>query len=119
MARPPGRMASAAEYPYRTAFDELARALRSRRGDRLPDETARRLLEYDHPGHVHLVGLRWDCLRVVYYHCEDRYAIALRFSDDGPADGGAEIASFQEGSGVGTWVDAIPNYWSWLHPRYR
>lgn len=112
-------MASAAEYSYRTTLEGLARTLRSHRGECPPTETARRLLAYDHPGHAHLVGLRWDARRAVFYHCGDRYAIALRFADDGVADGGAEVAGFRADADVKRWVDATPSYWSWRHPRYR
>lgn len=99
--------------------NDLARTLRSIRSDCIPHETARRLLEYDRPGHTALVGLDARGEKAVLYHETGRYAIAVPFGADGLADGGTEIADFRRGPGVAVWFRKMRHYWGWVHPRYR
>jgi hypothetical protein len=112
-------MAQAASQPIEQVRSDLARALRSLRSDCAPHETARQLLEYDHPGHTVLIGLDFEGSKAVLYHEVDRYAISIRFGPDGLAEGGTEIASFRDGTGLRTWIKKMRLYWGWLHPRYR
>lgn len=66
-----------------------------------------------------LIGLGYAGEKAVLYHEEDRYAIAVRFGPEGPAEGGAEIASFREDPGLETWIGKTRLYWGWLQPHYR
>lgn len=112
-------MASAASEPYEQVKDELARAIRSRRGDGVPGELARQLLVYDVPGHTHLVGIDRTGSKAVLYHCEDDYVVFVRLAGDGLADGGARMGSFDRGPGFEAWIEKMGAYWGWVHPRYR
>lgn len=114
------RMATAAEHPYEDTLDGLAIAIRRLRSDCPPRETARRILTYDCPGHTHLVGIDDAGQRVVFYHCEDRYAIAVAIDVGGLSDGGPCVARFERRDmGVKRWVGKLRSYWGWVHPRYR
>lgn len=113
-------MASATTIPeYREVLDGLARAIRKRRAECPPHETARRLLEYDNPGHTALVGIGYDAERAVLFHERDDYVIAVPFDADGLADGGPMLAEFGFGTNVYGWVRRMDAYWCWLNPRFR
>ena len=103
---------------YREALDSLAWTIAKDHLTGDPHETARELLEIDNPGHAHLVGINYDASKAVYYHCKDRYTIAVRFDSDGLADGGPRIGTFQNQS-LREWIERWEAYWGWLHPRYR
>lgn len=104
---------------YEQARDELARAIRTRRSDCPPHELARRLLEYDQPGHTALVGIDAEANRVVLYHERDRYVIAVAIESDGLADGGPMIAGSDYWPGIDAWKELMDTYWGWVHPRFR
>lgn len=113
-------MASVTSLPdYEAQLDGLARAIRKHRKDCPPHETARQLLEYDRPGHMALVGVRYDATRAVLYHERDRYVIGVDFGTDGLAVGGPKLATFDFGSNVFEWTRRMEAYWGWLHPRFR
>ena len=112
-------MARAAYQPVERVRNDLARAIRQLRPECVPHETARRLLEYDQPGHTALVGIDEDGEHAVLYHEGDRYAIAVGFDGDGLDAGGPEIASLRDGPGLEAWVEKRRPYWGWIHPRYR
>jgi hypothetical protein len=112
-------MATAAEYPYETTKHELAEAIRRVQPEGAPWELAREILAYDVPGHSHVVGLKRRGT-VSFYHCEDRYAVAVRLAAEGLADGGPTVGRFDEGSiTVQHWAWLRRNSWAWVHPRYR
>lgn len=112
-------MATAADDPYEAVKADLARAIRTRRPDCPPGETARQLLAYDTPDHTHLVGIDHAGEKVVYRARASGEVIFVRFDSDGPADGGPVMGSFEEGPGFGAWIAKTGAYWGWLHPRYR
>lgn len=85
--------------------------------DWFPGEVAREILEYDSPGHMHLVGLDWQAERVVFYHCDREEVIFVTLHSNGLANGGAVMGSFEWG--FETWVKKMGAYWGWLQPRYR
>ena len=101
------------------ARDELARAIRTRRSDCSPHELARKLLEYDQPGHAALVGIDADATKAVLYHERDRYMVAVSIGPDGLADGGPRIAGSDYWPGIETWVESMAADWGWVHPRFR
>lgn len=101
------------------ALAGLARTIRTRRSDCPPHETARQLLEYDRPGHVGLVGVRYDARRAVLHHEGEGYAVGIEFGPDGLGDGGPVVAEFDGGTTVHAWVRRMRCYWGWVHPRYR
>ena len=104
---------------YQRTLDELARVIRKRRPACPPRETARRLLEYDLPGHTALVGVDHDATRAVLHHERDRYVIAVELDADGLGDGGPVLAEFDFGTNAYGWVRRMDGYWGWLHPRFR
>lgn len=112
-------MAATADVPYEQIRDSLAGAIRTRRSDGAPGELARQLLAYDVPNHTHLVGIDRHAAKAVYYHCDDRYVIFVRFDAAGLADGGARLGSFDRGVGLDGWIEKTGAYWGWRHPRYR
>lgn len=109
----------AASISYREVQADLARWIRFHRSECIPSETARQLLSYDRPDHTHLVGIDYEAEKAVFYHCEDRYSIAVRFADSRLADGGPKLATFRDGPGIETWVRRLSYFWGWIHPRYR
>ena len=112
-------MATVADHPYESVKDELARAIRTRRSDCCPGDTARKILSYDSPGHVHLVGIDRQAEKVVFYSCDREEVIFVRFGSEGLADGGPCMGSFQKGPGFEAWIEKMEVYWGWLHPRFR
>ena len=104
---------------YEQARDELARAIRTRRSDCSPHELARRLLEYDQPGHTALVGIDADATRAVLYHERNRYVVAVSIGPDGLVDGGPKIAGSDYWPGIDAWIELMGAYWGWVHPRFR
>lgn len=95
-------MSKAANESVSRVRNDLARAVRSLRSDCVPHETARRLLQYDRPGHTTIVGLDHEGGKAVLFHAADRYVVAVPFGQDGLADGGAEIADLRSGPGIET-----------------
>lgn len=112
-------MATAADEPYEAVKDDLARAIRKRRSDCLPGETAREILSYESPDHVHLVGIDTEAERVVFYSCRKNEVIFVPIEADGVADGGPVMGSFEEVVGFEGWIRKMRAYWGWLHPRFR
>lgn len=112
-------MATAAEPPYAAVKAALARAIRTRRSDCIPAETARQLLAYDASGPVYLVGIDHAGTKAVYYSGRRHEVVFVRFDSSGLADGGAVLGSFEGESGFEAWIQKMDAYWGWLHPRYR
>lgn len=111
-------MATTADYPYETTRNELAEAIRRVQPEGAPWELAREILAYDVPGHSHVVGLKRRGT-VSFYHCEDRYAVAVRLESDGLADGGPRVGQLDGPVEVAEWAWRRRNSWAWVHPRYR
>lgn len=112
-------MATAADEPFEVLKENLAQAIRKRRSDCLPGETACEILSYDHPDRVHLVGIESQAKRVVYYSCNSDEVIFVPIEPDGVGEGGPVMGSFEEVIGFNGWIDKMAAYWGWLHPRYR
>lgn len=112
-------MATAADDPYEAVKDDLARAIRKRRRDCLPGETAREILSYDTPDQVHLVGIDSLAERIVFYSCCNNEVIFIPIESDGVGDGGPVMGSFEEVVSFDGWIRKMSAYWGWLHPRYR
>lgn len=104
---------------YEEALDGLARTIRKHRNDWPPHETARQLLEHDHPGHMALVGVRYDAGQAVLYQEAEEYVIGIEFGADGLGEGGPILAEFDFGTSVYSWVRQMRYYWGWIHPRFR
>ena len=112
-------MATIANSDYRAVLDDLGRALRRRRRDCPPTETARLLLSCDGPGQP-LLGLRRDGERAVYFDARGRRAVAVGFDADGlDPRGGRPIATLATAGAIDGWVERMRYYWAWRHPRYR
>lgn len=112
-------MATAAEKGYEAVKVDLARAIRKRRSDCIPGETARQILAYDSPDHAHLVGIDHLGEKAIFYSCGADEVIFVRFGPNGLADGGPCMGSFRRGAGLEAWIEKMAAYWGWLHPRYR
>lgn len=89
-------MATAANEPYEAVKDGLARAIRKRRCECIPGETARELLSVEAPNHTQLVGIDYAAEKAIYYSCLNNEVIFVRFDSDGLADGGPVMGSFEE-----------------------
>lgn len=111
-------MAKAAHPPIEEIRNDLARAIRSKRSDCVPHETARQLLEYHRPGNTGLVGIDTEATTAVLYHERDRYTSGVSFGPDGLEEGGAKLADFEFGTNIYSWVRQMDAYWGWLPPRY-
>lgn len=112
-------MAAVTDQSYTEVKDELARTIRKLRSDCVPGETARQLLTYETPNHTHLVGIDHKGRKAVYYSCLRNEVIFVRFDNEGLADGGPMMGSFEKGPGFAAWIDKMGSYWGWVHPRYR
>lgn len=112
-------MAAATDVSYADIKDDLARSVRKLRGNCIPGETARQLLTYDSPNHMHLVGIDNAGEKAVYYSCKGNEVIFVGFDNEGLADGGPVMGSFEKGPGFAAWIEKMDAYWGWLHPQYR
>lgn len=113
-------MATTASCSYDRLHSALASAIRRRRPECIPGETARVILSYDGPTNA-LVGVTADGERVIFHDRSTDRAIACRYDGDGLIRGsGAQIAACTDRRGFTRWVGKMGSaYWGWLHPRYR
>jgi len=113
-------MATTASCSYDRLHSALASAIRRRRPECMPGETARILLSYDGATNA-LVGVTATGDRAIFHDRSADRAIACRYDDDGLIRGsGIRIAACTDRGGFTRWIDKMgPSYWGWLHPRYR